>query len=201
MKKLLNSKLVLIFSLASFSQDPQIETESVILDNFISFIVEHYNTQTDSTATRHITFLIETYAERFNSEDGVILKQAFKLLSKRLTAKDSVSIIAYSNYNGSILAKTGAKDLKKLLYAIEHPKPSIIATETDGIDLAYQNAKAHFVKAGENSVVMLRIPNRKDAINKEELTNTDQSPVEKKGNAVVLTAISLLPELIAIIKD
>tara|TARA_R100001369_G_scaffold14013_2_gene28393 strand:+ start:22461 stop:23030 length:570 start_codon:yes stop_codon:yes gene_type:complete len=189
-----------MLSVASNAQEKNIETESVTIDNLITFIVEHYNTKTDSTKTKNIIFLIETYADNFNTEDSVILKQAFKLLTKRVTSDDIISIVTYSNFNGIALNKAEATDIKKLLYVIEHPKSSVKTFEEDGIELAYQFTNENFVEDSENSVVMIRMPNRKPRFAKTEIADTN-TKTKPKSNAVVLTAIALLPELIAIIKD
>ncbi|WP_296384597.1 hypothetical protein [Winogradskyella sp.] len=199
-KMIFTTTLALLLSIASHSQEKNIETKSVTLDNFITFIVEHYSTKTDSTKTKNITFLIESYADSFNTEDSVILKQAFKLLSKRVTEGDLISIVAYSHFNGIALRQATATDVKKLLYVIEHPKSSVKTFEEDGIELAYQFTKENFVEDSENSVVMIRIPNRKSEVVKTEATDT-KKVTKKKSNAVVLTAIALLPEIIAVIKD
>lgn len=200
MKTLFTFVLVLMLSLTSNAQEKNIETESVTLDNLITFIVEHYSISTDSTKTKNITFLIETYAENFNTEDSVILKQAFKLLSKRATEDDLISIVTYSNFNGIALKQVEATDTKKLLYVIEHPKSSVKTFEEDGIELAYKFTKENFVEESENSVVMIRIPNRTSEVTKIEVTNTAKS-TKNKSNAVMLTAIALLPEIIAVIKN
>lgn len=200
MKTLTAFAFALMISIACHSQEKNIETESVTLDNLITFIVEHYSIQTDSTETKNITFLIETYADSFNTEDRVILKQALKLLTKRVTEDDLISIVAYSNFNGIALSQVKATDIKKLLYFIEHPKSSVKAFEEDGIELAYQFAEENFVEDSDNSVVMIRIPNRTSEVGKSETTDTQKS-AKKKSNLVVLTAIALLPELISVIKD
>ena len=192
--------LVFMTSTASHSQEKNIETESVTLDNLITFIVEHYAIVTDSTETKNITFLIETYADSFNIEDSVILKQAFKLMSKRFTGRDLISIVTYSNFNGIALNQIKGTDIKKLLYVIEHPKSSVKTFEDDGIELAYEFAKENFIEDSENSVVMIRIPNRKSVVVKTESTEAKITS-NKKSNAVVLTALALLPEIIAVIKD
>ncbi|WP_299113267.1 hypothetical protein [uncultured Winogradskyella sp.] len=192
--------LVVILSFTSYAQEKTIETESVTIDNLITFIVEHYNVKEDSTKIKHITFLIETYADSFNTEDKVILKQAFKLLSNRLTEKDLINIAVYSSFNGIAHSQVGATDIKSLLYVIEHPKSSVKTLEDDGIESAYKFTKDNFVEGAENTLVMIRIPNRKSEIAKTETFSTDKK-TKAKSNAVVLTAIALLPELISVIKD
>jgi len=200
MNILFTTTLALMLSIASHSQEKNIETESVTLDNLITFIVEHYSIQTDSTKTKNITFLIETYADSFNTEDSVILKQAFKLLSKRVTEDDLISIVAYSHFNGIALNQTEATGIKKLLYVFEHPKSSVKTFEDDGIELAYEFAKENFIEDSDNSVVMIRIPNRTTEVAKTESKET-KITTNRKSNALVLTAIALLPEIISVIKD
>lgn len=198
-KTLFTIALALMLSIASHSQEKNIETESVTLDNLITFIVEHYSINADSTETKNITFLIETYSDNFNIEDKVTLKQAFKLFSKRVTEDDLISIVVYSNFNGIALNQAKATDVKKLLYVIEHPKSSVKTFEEDGIELAYEFTKENFVEDSENSVVMIRLPNRKPEVS--NATDTNKKATKRKSNAVVLTAIALLPELIAVIKN
>lgn len=200
MKRLFTIVFALLITVASHSQEKTIETESVTLDNLIMFIVEHYNIQDDSTETKNITFLIETYGDDFNLEDKVILKQAFKLLAKSVTEDDLISIVMYSTINGIALSQAEATDIKKLLYVIEHPKSSVKTLEDDGIELAYEFTKENFVEDSENSVVMIRIPNRESEVANSE-TNNKKNNTRKKSNVLVLTAITLLPEIIAVIKD
>ncbi|PYE81567.1 hypothetical protein DFQ11_102141 [Winogradskyella epiphytica] len=200
MKRAIFLALVLMISIASHSQEKNIETESVALDNLITFVVENYSIDSDSDKTRNMTFLIETYADKFTTEDSVILKQAFKLLSKRVTEDDLISMVMYSNFNGIALGQTAATDLTKLLYTIEHPKSSVKTFQEDGIELAYEFTKENFIEEAENSVVMIRIPNRTAEVVATESVNTKETK-KKKSNAIVLTAIAILPEIIAIIKD
>lgn len=200
MKSIFTYTLVLVISIACYSQERNIETESVKLDNLITFIIENYSIELDSTETRNITFLIETYADTFNIEDNVILKQAFKLLSKRLNEADVISIVMYSNFNGIALSQANANDLKKLLYVIEHPKTSVKTFEEDGVELAYNFTKENFIEDAENSVVMIRLPNRTQEVSEAKAQDSDKK-VKKNSNVLVLTAIALLPEIISVIKD
>jgi hypothetical protein len=199
-KTLFTIALALIVSIASHSQVKNIETESVALDNFITFIVEHFSIEADSTRTKNITFLIETYSDSFNTEDSVILKQAFKLLSKRFTENDLTSIVTHSHFNCIALNQAQAKAVKKLLHVIEYPKPSAKTLQVDGIELAYRLVKVNFIEDSENSVIMIRMPNRKSEVIKTEATESKKTN-KTKSNAVVLAAIALLLEIIALIKE
>lgn len=199
-KTLVTIVFMWMLSIPSGAQEKNIETESVALDNLITFIVDHYDTKSDSTATKNITFLIETYSDNFNVEDKVILKQAFKLLSKRLSEVDIISIVTHSHFNGIVLNQARAKDIKRILHVIEYPKSNINSNDTDGIELAYAFTKENYIEDSANSVVMIRIPNRGSELVKTELKEV-KNITSKKSNTVVLSAIALLPEIIALIKE
>ncbi|WP_369995260.1 hypothetical protein [Winogradskyella sp.] len=207
MKTLFKFICMLLLSAICTAQEKNIETESIILENFISYIVEEFEVKEDSIPRRNITFLIETYADDFNVEDRVILKQAFRLISKRLTKKDSLSIVSYSEYSGIMLNRVAATEAKKLLYAIENPKSSIAYLENDGIELAYKIANDAFTEDSENSVVMIRMPNRvvevveQKKAAKQNINSNTSNNKSNNGSAIMLTAIALLPEIIAVIKD
>jgi len=207
MKTRITILMTALFFVVTEAQEKHIETKSVSIENFINFIIEEYPTVTDSIPVRNITFLIQSHGDNFSIEDKVVLKQAFKLLTSRLTAQDTISIISYDKINGQILNWTDGTQSKKLMYAIENPKSSIKFLETDGIELAYKNAKEKFTESSENSVVMIRIPKPKVEFQlrqKESIVaenKAEAKPEKGRNSAVVLTAIALLPEIIKVIKD
>ena len=131
--------LLLITSMA-ISQEKNIETKSVSIDNLISFIVDHIESKTEDSELpiENITFLLQTPANDLLIEHKVILNQAFKLVSKRLTEEDYISIITYTGFNGIALNQTSPKDLKLILYTIDNLKPSVKEFYKDGIELAYE---------------------------------------------------------------
>jgi hypothetical protein len=201
MKALITLILTAFLATTSIAQEMNIETKSVVLDNLITFIVENYSVKSEDTESdqQNISFLIQAPETNLSIEDNVILKQAFKLLSNRLTEGDLISIITYSGFNGLALKQVEPNDIKKILHTINNFKSSIKEFHQDGIELAYKYAKENFDEEAINSVVMVRNPNISS-----ESENTSLLPVKpqkKNNNAVLITAISLLPELLAIIKN
>lgn len=203
MKTLIKNVVLLLVVTQLNSQERPIETESVTLDNLFTFVVDYFEEKGDS---QNITFLIKTHKIGFSDEDKFILKQTFKLLSKRLTEDDYISIATYNNYSGIALQKSSATDLKKLLYTVEHPKKSIEAFAKDGIEFAYKYANINYVEDYDNTVIMVRLPERKDIAavsmnNTNIVANTTSKKNKGTGAAVVLSALALLPEIIQVIKD
>jgi len=184
---------------AIFAQEKNIETQSVEIENLISFIVENYKKkQEGDSGIYNLIFLIQVSNNGYSLEDEVILKQGFKLLSKRLTEEDTISIIGHSGLSGIALEKESIKSVKKILYTLNNFKSSIKEFHQDGITLAYAYANENFVEEAINKVIMVRMPNSQ---NIAETQNTSAKPKKKKTSAIILTAITLLPEIISVLKD
>lgn len=89
------------------------------------------------------------------------------------------------------------KEVKKILFTIDNFKSSIKEFHEDGITLAYDYTSENFVKDAINKVIIVRNPNASDV----SLNNKSVEPKKRKNNALVLTAIALLPEIISVLKD
>jgi hypothetical protein len=198
MKNQITLVLVCLFLYVSNAQDMAIETKSVSIENVISYVIENMsqNSEQDSLSPKNITFLIQSAPNGLAIEDKVILKQTFKLISKRLSEEDSITIISYSGINGVVLEKTSPKALKKIMYALENYKSSIKVLHSDGIQLAYTYAQENFEEDTSSTVVMIRNPK---ASSTSYIQNAEAP--KKKSNTVLITAIGLLPEIISLIKD
>ena len=126
--------IFVVFTIApSIAQEKNIETFSVSIENLIPFIVDNYASSfNDESANKNLTFLIQVSGVGLDIESKIILKQAFKLLSKRLTENDNISIVTYSGFNWVALKQTSPKNLKKILFAINDFKSNIKEFHKDG---------------------------------------------------------------------
>ena len=197
-KSLINTTIVIFFSLQLFAQEIRIETQSIMIDDLISFVVENYDA--DDSELRNIAFLIQTNDNKVGIEDKIILKQAFKIISDRLNEESRLSLITYFKFNGVALKPTSPKELKLILHTLNDLKGSIPQFYKDGIQLAYSHTEQNYIEDAENSVVMIRIENKAE---NEVLTVKDEKKKEskKKKDVLLATAIGLLPEIISLIKD
>jgi len=201
MKTLITLIFVAFTITPSIAQEKNIETFSVSIEDLIPFIVDNYAiNKNDESAIRNLTFLIQVSNQKLDVESEIVLKQAFKLLSKRLREDDIISFVTYSGFNGIALKQTSPKDLKKILFTINNFKSSVKEFHKDGIELAYTYTRENFIEEAINSVIMIRNPNA--SLNVSAYNNSAASvKPKKKNNAVLITAISLLPEILAIIKN
>jgi hypothetical protein len=183
--------LVLFFNQLE-AQNQNIETHSIATEDLITYIAENYNTT--NAATYNFTFLIQTPKRGHRMQEKIVLKQAFNFLSKRLQGAHKCSLLTYSGLNGVALEQVDLKDSTIILDAVDHLKTLVKITKTDGIGLAYNFANTHYNENATNRVVIIRMP--EDTTYQTTRTEANSSNT-KKG--VVLTAITILPELISIL--
>lgn len=184
------------------AQEKNIQTYSVTLDQLIGFVVETYKADKDNSEDPHnVVFLLQFNGQTLTSEEAVLLKQAFKILAGRLSEDTLISIATYSGVNGIALQQTPSTDLKKILNTIENLQSSIKEFHDDGIAMAYDYMNTHFDEDFQNSIVIIRNPNSSTTSLTSNIQATKEEKSKGKSSAIVLTAISLLPEIISVIKN
>lgn len=184
------------------AQEKNIQTHSVTLDQLIGFVVESYKTEQGNIEEPHnIVFLLQYNGQPLPAEEAVLLKQAFKILSSRLSEETLISIATYSGVNSIALQQTPSTDLKKILNTIENLQSSIKEFHDDGIAMAYDYMNTHFKEDFQNSIVIIRNPNSSTTSITSNIQATKEEKSKGKPSAIVLTAIALLPEIISVIKN
>ena len=189
------------------AQDFELHTESTSLNQLIIYIANEIKLSPEPQEdSRHFTFLIETHQSSLSVSDKALLKQNFKFLCERLSTKDKISIAFYNSLNGLLIDKLAPSEVKKLLHAIDSEK--LAESFTDGISETYSYANKNVENFTKNTLIFVtnpspkavEIPVEKIVVSKNL---TEPTPVKNNGTGtvVLLTAISLLPELINVIKD
>src|SRR5258708_20890556 len=83
-----------------------------------------------------------------------LVQSAFRLLVNNLRAKDTVSIVVYGGTTGIMLNATGGAEKEKILKVIDELVPGGSTPGESGIRLAYNVAQTHFIKGGNNRVIL-----------------------------------------------
>jgi len=198
MKRIAQLLLVLFFIIQAQAQEKSIETQSVLIDDLISFAVNNF--EADDSSTRNLTFLIQTRTNDMSPETLLMLKQGFKLISERLSEDSQITIILYTYLNGLVLEPTGAKEIKLILNTLDDLKSNVIEPTENGIDLAYKYAETNYGEDSDNVVLMIR----NNDFSTAKLANTTEPKKKKSGEksvALLGIAIGVLPEIISAIKD
>lgn len=191
--------LLLCFLFASgFSQQDNVKTKSVAIDDLITFVINNY--QTEGETLHNITFLLQMNNDNLGVENEIVMRQAFKLLAERLHEDSKISIVTHSKFSGVSLQPTSPKDLQKITNVLADPKAHIVDFYKDGIGLAYKHAEENEIEDYENTVVMIRIK-EKAVAEKVDVKKERKAKKNKKGEIILAAAIGLLPEIISLIKD
>ena len=108
----------------------------------------------DSVPPSQFVFLIDVSGSMDLTNRLPLIKSAFRLLVNNLREKDTVSIVYYGGAVGVQLLPTAGSEKKKILNAIDSLTPGGATPGESGIRMAYMLAKKHFIKGGNNRVIL-----------------------------------------------
>jgi Ca-activated chloride channel family protein len=108
----------------------------------------------DTLPPSHLVFLIDVSGSMDMTNRLPLLKSAFRLLVNNLREKDSVAIVVYGGVTGIMLNTTSGKEKEKILKAIDELEPGGSTPGESGIKIAYRVARNHFIKGGNNRVIL-----------------------------------------------
>ncbi|MEM8909726.1 MAG: von Willebrand factor type A domain-containing protein, partial [Bacteroidota bacterium] len=102
----------------------------------------------------HLVFLLDVSGSMDSPQKLPLLKKAFLLLIESLRPEDKVSIVVYAGAAGLVLPPTTGDEKATIRHAIEHLTAGGSTAGGEGIQLAYQLAKDHFLPEGNNRVIL-----------------------------------------------
>jgi Ca-activated chloride channel family protein len=109
---------------------------------------------TENLPASNLVFLIDVSGSMNEANKLPLLKQAFKLLVDQLRAEDKISIVAYAGSAGLVLAPTSGSEKKTIKDALDKLEAGGSTAGGEGIELAYDLAKKHFLPKGNNRVIL-----------------------------------------------
>lgn len=110
-----------------------------------------------ATAARpaaNLVFLLDVSGSMDAPNKLPLVKAAMRLLVERLRPDDRVAIVTYAGNAGLALPSTMARKAAAILAAVDALQPAGSTHGAMGIQLAYDIAKANFISAGINRVVL-----------------------------------------------
>ncbi|MFB2642517.1 von Willebrand factor type A domain-containing protein [Shewanella bicestrii] len=102
----------------------------------------------------NLVFLLDVSGSMASPDKLPLLQTALKMLTQQLDAQDKVSIVVYAGAAGVVLDGAAGNDSQTLNYALEQLSAGGSTNGAQGIQLAYQLAKKHFVEGGINRVIL-----------------------------------------------
>jgi Ca-activated chloride channel family protein len=124
-------------------------------DNQLYFVnIASRKLDLESLPPTQLVFLIDISGSMDMPNRLPLLKSAFHMLAKNLREKDTVSIVIYGGTVGIMLQPTSGKEQEKIAKAIDELTPGGSTPGESGIRMAYNIAKNHFIKNGNNRVIL-----------------------------------------------
>ena len=108
----------------------------------------------DTLPPSNLVFLIDVSGSMDMPNRLPLLQSAFRLLVNNLRSKDSVAIVVYGGITGIMLNTTSGGEKEKILKTIDELVPGGSTPGESGVKLAYSVAKNHFIKNGNNRVIL-----------------------------------------------
>lgn len=108
----------------------------------------------DTLPPNHLVFLIDVSGSMDMPNRLPLLKSAFRLLVNNLRDKDSVAVVVYGGTVGVMLNTTSGAEKERIIKAIDELEPGGSTPGESGIRLAYSVARNHFIKNGNNRVIL-----------------------------------------------
>jgi len=108
----------------------------------------------DDLKPSNLVFLIDVSGSMSSSNKLPLVKKTLTLLTKKLTKKDRIAIVVYAGSAGCVLPSTSGANKNKILEALNGLNSGGSTAGGQGIELAYKIAEDHFMKKGNNRVIM-----------------------------------------------
>lgn len=109
--------------------------------------------QSDRPAS-NLVFLVDVSGS-MNSENKIgLLKHSLKMLTKQLSAQDSVAIVVYAGAAGTVLKPTSGSNAQAINEALDRLTAGGSTNGGEGIQAAYQLAEQSFIKGGINRILL-----------------------------------------------
>jgi len=102
----------------------------------------------------NLVFLIDVSGSMQTPDKLPLLKNAFRMLTDQLTARDRVSMVVYAGSSGVVLEPTPGDQKYKIREAIDRLEAGGSTNGAEGIERAYQLAQAAHIAQGINRVVL-----------------------------------------------
>lgn len=102
----------------------------------------------------NIVFLLDVSGSMDELDKLPLVKSALTMLSENLSSDDKVSIVVYAGASGLILEGCSGADNHEIEHALRSLSAGGSTAGGEGIELAYSIAERHFIKGGNNRVIL-----------------------------------------------
>jgi Ca-activated chloride channel homolog len=109
---------------------------------------------TENLPASNLVFLIDVSGSMSDPNKLPLLKSSLAMLVEQLREQDYVSMVVYAGAAGLVLEPTSGANKKEILASLDRLEAGGSTAGGAGIKLAYDIAKQHFKKGGNNRVIL-----------------------------------------------
>lgn len=113
-----------------------------------------YDIDRAALPSANLVFLIDVSGSMTSSNKLPLLKSSMKLLTRKLRARDKISIVVYAGSSGVVLNPTTGDQKAQIIASLDRLQAGGSTNGAAGIRLAYSLAQQAFVKNGINRVIL-----------------------------------------------
>lgn len=103
----------------------------------------------------NLVFLIDVSGSMEDPNKLPLVKEAMKLMVRKMDKQETISIVVYAGAAGLVLPPTSAGDVTPIFEALNKLQAGGSTNGGSGIELAYKLAKEKFIKEGNNRVILV----------------------------------------------
>ncbi|WP_426489735.1 YfbK domain-containing protein [Hymenobacter sp. 102] len=109
---------------------------------------------TEKLPPANLVFLVDVSGSMQGEDRLGLVQQSLRLLTKQLRPQDRVALVVYAGAAGTVLPPTAGTERATILQAIDNLAAGGSTAGGAGLRLAYQVARQHFNKDGNNRVLL-----------------------------------------------
>ncbi len=142
---------------------------------------------TEKLPSSNLIFLIDVSGSMNEPNKLPLLKASLKMLVNNLRAQDHVAIVVYAGNAGLVLPPTPGNEKAKIIDALESLSAGGSTAGGEGILLAYKTAKEHFIKGGNNRVILATDGDFNVGVSNDN--ELEELIVKQRGTGIFLTCL------------
>jgi len=116
--------------------------------------IHGYEVAPDALPSSNLVFLVDVSGSMQSSDKLPLLKQALSMLTRKMDANDTISMVVYAGASGVVLDSVAGNQDATILAALQQLEAGGSTNGAAGIQLAYQLARQNFKPNGVNRVIL-----------------------------------------------
>lgn len=135
----------------------------------------------------NLVFLLDVSGSMYNQDKLPLLQESFCMLAENLTEKDRVSIVTYAGEDTIVLDGVSGDKTKEIQKALMGLEAGGGTYGSKGIETAYELAQKHFIKGGNNRIILATDGDLNIGMTTEE--ELEELITEKKESGIFLSVL------------